>query len=55
MRDQVSNLGRFDAMNELETSFFRRVGMELCADGLGDAFLDEAEQFAFDVMAGELE
>jgi hypothetical protein len=30
-------------------------GVELFADGLRDALLDEAEQFGFDVMAGELE
>ena len=27
----------------------------LCVDGLGDARLDEAEQFGFDVVAGELD
>jgi hypothetical protein len=32
-----------------------RAGMELCANGLRDALLDEAQQFGFDVMAGELE
>ncbi|HTF72146.1 MAG TPA: hypothetical protein VK638_56705, partial [Edaphobacter sp.] len=30
-------------------------GTELCADGVADALLDEAEQFGFDVVAGELE
>ena len=29
--------------------------MELRADGVADALLDEAEQFGFDVVAGELE
>jgi hypothetical protein len=29
--------------------------VELCGDGLKDALLDEAEQFGFDVVAGELE
>jgi hypothetical protein len=33
----------------------RQVGHELCADALGDALLDEVEQFGFDVVAGELE
>jgi hypothetical protein len=33
----------------------RQSGVELCADGLGDALLDKAEQFGFDVVAGELE
>jgi hypothetical protein len=28
--------------------------VELCADDLRDALLDEADQFGFDVMAGEL-
>jgi hypothetical protein len=32
-----------------------RAGMELCANGLRDALLDEAQQFGFDVVAGELE
>jgi hypothetical protein len=31
------------------------LGVELCADGLEDALFDEAEQFGFDVAAGELE
>jgi hypothetical protein len=30
-------------------------GVELRADGVADALLDEAEQFGFDVVAGELE
>jgi hypothetical protein len=30
-------------------------GVELRVDGVGDALLDEAEQFGFDVVAGELE
>jgi hypothetical protein len=30
-------------------------GVELRADGVADALLDEAEQFDFDVVAGELE
>jgi hypothetical protein len=29
--------------------------VELRADGVADALLDEAEQFGFDVVAGELE
>ena len=29
--------------------------VKLCADGLKHALLDEAEQFGFDVVAGELE
>jgi hypothetical protein len=29
-------------------------GVELCADGLGNALLDKAEQFGFDGVAGEL-
>jgi hypothetical protein len=29
--------------------------VELCADGFGEAFLDEAEQFGFDFVAGKLE
>ena len=29
--------------------------MELGADGVADALLDEVEQFGFDVVAGELE
>jgi len=32
-----------------------RLARELCADGLADALLDEAEQFGFDVVAGEFE
>jgi hypothetical protein len=30
-------------------------GVELCTDCLGDAFLDEAKQFGFYIVAGELE
>jgi hypothetical protein len=29
--------------------------VELCADGLGHALLDKAEQFGFDVVAGEFD
>jgi hypothetical protein len=29
-------------------------GVELCADRVGDVLIDEAEQFGFDVVAGEL-
>jgi hypothetical protein len=28
--------------------------MELCADGLADALLDEAEQIGFDVVSGKI-
>jgi hypothetical protein len=30
-------------------------GADLRADGVADALLDEAEQFGFDVVSGELE
>jgi hypothetical protein len=50
-----SDLRRDATSHRKERCAATRIWRELWFDGVSDALLDEAEQFGFDVVAGELE
>jgi hypothetical protein len=61
VEDMMLSFSRFEARDAASPlhgevcSAEARLARELCADGVADALLDEAEQFGFDVVAGEFE